>query len=230
MSPIRIILIGAPGAGKGTQANGIKKLYGIKHFSTGDLLRREVETGSEIGLRCDRIMKAGELVSDEIVLELVKNQLLSLGENSGWILDGFPRTLPQTRALNKLLSELKMSLTGVMHLHVSDDILLKRLLGRWVHPSSGRSYNVNFKATAPKEIKLDSEGKVIAAFDDVTGEPLMQRSDDKEEFIKTRLEKYHEYANSILSYYKDRNLLYTIESSNKDEAQESFKSILGPPQ
>jgi len=227
--PVRIILIGAPGAGKGTQADGLKKLYGIKHFSTGELLRKEVATGSDLGKRCDGIMRRGSLVCDDIMLALVKNELVSLGPERGWILDGFPRTLSQANALNKLLSELSLSLTGVMHLHVPDDILFKRLLGRWVQPGSGRTYNVNFAATAPNKVDHDSEGIVTAAFDDETGESLTQRSDDKEEFIKKRLEVYHQYADSIINFYKEQELLCTVESSNKEEALKSFISILGKP-
>ncbi|HRG63185.1 MAG TPA: adenylate kinase [Burkholderiales bacterium] len=180
-----IILLGAPGAGKGTQAKFITEKFNIPQISTGDMLRNAIKSGSELGLKAKEIMDKGQLVSDEIVIGLVKERILEPDCKNGYLFDGFPRTNAQAEALKSA----GITIDYVIEINVPDEAIISRLSGRRVHLSSGRTYHVEFNQ--PK----------ISGKDDVTGEDLIQRDDDKEETIKKRLEVYHAQTAVLSSYY-----------------------------
>lgn len=182
---MRLILLGAPGAGKGTQAAFIKQKYNIPQISTGDMLRAAVAAGTELGVAAKKVMDAGGLVSDDIIIGLVKDRLKQDDCKNGYLFDGFPRTTPQADAMK----EAGVAIDYVLEIDVPDSAIVERMSGRRIHPASGRSYHVKFNA--PK-----AEG-----VDDVTGEPLIQRDDDKEETVKHRLAVYHEQTEVLLGYY-----------------------------
>ena len=182
---MRIILLGGPGAGKGTQANFIKEKFNIPQISTGDMLRAAVKAGTPLGLEAKKIMDAGGLVSDDIILGLVKERIQQDDCANGFLLDGFPRTIPQAEAVKNQ----GIAIDSVVEIDVDDDEIIKRMSGRRVHPASGRTYHVAFNP--PKE-----EGK-----DDVSGEPLIQRDDDREETVRKRLTVYHEQTEPLIDYY-----------------------------
>ena len=183
---MRIILLGAPGAGKGTQAKFIMSSYAIPQISTGDMLRAAVKAESPLGLQVKDIMASGGLVSDDIIISLVKERITQEDCKNGFLFDGFPRTIPQAEALQAAGVEID----HVLEIHVDDEEIVKRLSGRRVHPDSGRIYHIVHNP--PKE-----EG-----VDDVTGEPLIQRDDDKEETVRKRLSVYHEQTEPLVEYYK----------------------------
>ncbi|MDE2427969.1 MAG: adenylate kinase [Burkholderiales bacterium] len=182
---MRLILLGAPGAGKGTQANFIKEKFNIPQISTGDMLRAAIAAGTTLGLEAKKVMDAGGLVSDDIIIGLVKDRLKQDDCKNGYLFDGFPRTTPQADAMK----EAGVNIDYVLEIDVPDEAIIDRMSGRRVHPGSGRSYHVKFN---PPKV----EGK-----DDVTGEELVQRPDDKEETVKKRLSVYHEQTEVLLSYY-----------------------------
>jgi adenylate kinase len=182
---MRIILLGGPGAGKGTQANYIKEKYGIPQISTGDMLRAAVKEGTPLGVEAKKIMDAGGLVSDDIILGLVKERIAQPDCANGFLFDGFPRTLPQAEAMKNE----GVKIDAVVEIDVDDDEIIRRMSGRRVHLASGRTYHVVFNP--PKE-----EGK-----DDETGEPLIQRDDDKEETVRQRLKVYHDQTEPLIDYY-----------------------------
>jgi len=182
---MRVILLGGPGAGKGTQANFIKDRFGIPQISTGDMLRAHVKAGSELGAAAKKIMDEGGLVSDEIIMGMVKERIKDDDCKAGYLFDGFPRTIPQADALK----EAGVPIDAVVEIDVPDEEIVKRMSGRRVHLASGRTYHVVFNP--PKE-----EGK-----DDETGEPLIQRDDDQEETVKARLKVYHDQTEPLISFY-----------------------------
>ncbi len=182
---MRIILLGAPGAGKGTQANYIKERYRIPQISTGDMLRAAVKAGTLLGLEAKKIMDAGELVSNDIMLGLIKERIAQPDCANGFLLDGFPRNLAQAQALN----DEGVEIDYVVEVAVEDEEIIKRLSGRRVHPASGRVYHVSFN---PPKL----EGR-----DDETGEDLIQRDDDREETVRKRLQVYHEQTEPLIEYY-----------------------------
>ncbi|GAA4348237.1 adenylate kinase [Kangiella taiwanensis] len=184
---MRIILLGAPGAGKGTQAQFIKEKYGIPQISTGDMLRAAVKAGTEMGLQAKKKMDAGELVSDDIIIGIVKERVKESDCENGYLLDGFPRTIPQADAMR----ENSIDVDYVVEIDVEHEEIVKRLSGRRVHPESGRVYHVTYNP--PKE-----EGK-----DDVTGEPLIQRDDDQEDTIRRRLAVYEDQTRPLVDYYSN---------------------------
>lgn len=184
---MRIILLGAPGAGKGTQAQFIKEKYDIPQISTGDMLRAAVKAGTEMGLQAKQKMDAGELVSDDIIIGIVKERVKEDDCKNGYLLDGFPRTIPQADAMR----EHNIDVDYVVEIDVDHEEIVKRLGGRRVHPDSGRVYHVTYNA--PKE----------AGKDDVTGEPLIQREDDKEATVRRRLAVYEEQTRPLVAYYSD---------------------------
>jgi len=184
---MRVILLGGPGAGKGTQANYIKEKYNIPQISTGDMLRAHVKSGSDLGVAAKKIMDEGGLVSDEIIMGMVKERITEDDCANGFLFDGFPRTIPQAEALK----EVGVQVDAVVEIDVSDDEIIRRMSGRRVHLSSGRTYHVTFNP--PKE-----EGK-----DDVTGEPLIQRDDDQEDTVKARLKIYHDQTEPLVAFYSD---------------------------
>jgi len=184
---MRLILLGGPGAGKGTQANYIKERYSIPQISTGDMLRAAVKAGTEMGLAAKKIMDAGGLVSDEIIIGLVKDRILEADCANGFLFDGFPRTIPQADAMKAA----GVPIDAVVEIDVPDEEIVKRMSGRRVHVASGRTYHVVFNPP-----KVDMK-------DDVTGEDLIQRDDDKEETVKKRLDIYHAQTEPLVKYYSD---------------------------
>ncbi|ANH66520.1 adenylate kinase [Mitsuaria sp. 7] len=182
---MRLILLGAPGAGKGTQASFICHKFGIPQISTGDMLRAAVKAGSELGVAAKKVMDAGGLVSDDIIIGLVKERITQPDCAKGFLFDGFPRTIPQADAMKNA----GVKLDFVLEIDVPDSAIIERISGRRVHTGSGRSYHVKFNA--PKV-----EGK-----DDVTGEDLILRDDDKEETVKKRLEVYQAQTRPLVDYY-----------------------------
>ena len=182
---MRLILLGPPGAGKGTQANFIKEKFAIPQISTGDMLRAAVKAGTPLGVEAKKVMDAGGLVSDDIIIGLVKDRLQQDDCSSGYMFDGFPRTIPQADALK----EAGVALDFVLEIDVPDEEIIERMSGRRVHVASGRTYHVKYN---PPKV----EGK-----DDVTGEPLIQRDDDAEETVRKRLEVYHSQTKPLVDYY-----------------------------
>ncbi len=182
---MRLILLGAPGAGKGTQANFIKEKYNIPQISTGDMLRAAIKAGTELGLAAKKVMDAGQLVSDDIIIGLVKERLKDADCANGYLFDGFPRTIAQADAMK----DSGVAIDYVLEIDVPDEMIVERMSGRRSHPASGRVYHVKFNP--PK-----AEG-----VDDVTGEPLVQRDDDHEETVKKRLAVYHNQTEVLLGYY-----------------------------
>ncbi len=183
---MRLILLGGPGAGKGTQANYIKEKYGIPQISTGDMLRAAVKAGTELGVKAKKVMDDGGLVSDDIIIGLVKERIQQPDCKKGFLFDGFPRTLPQADAMK----DAGVVIDAVVDIDVPDGEIIKRMSGRRVHLASGRTYHVVFNP--PK-----AEGK-----DDATGEDLIQRDDDKEDTVKKRLDVYHSQTEPLIGYYK----------------------------
>jgi len=182
---MRLILLGAPGAGKGTQANFIKEKYNIPQISTGDMLRAAIKAGSELGLAAKKVMDAGQLVSDDIIIGLVKERLKDEDCKNGYLFDGFPRTVAQADAMK----DSGVNIDYVLEIDVPDEMILERMTGRRSHPASGRVYHIKFNP--PK-----AEG-----IDDISGEPLVQREDDKEETVAKRLSVYHNQTEVLLGYY-----------------------------
>jgi adenylate kinase len=182
---MRLILLGAPGAGKGTQATFICQKYGIPQISTGDMLRAAVKAGTPLGLQADAIMKSGGLVSDDLIINLVKERLTQSDCVNGFLFDGFPRTIPQADAMKAA----GVALDYVVEIDVPFDAIIERMSGRRSHPASGRTYHVKFNP--PK----------VEGVDDVTGEPLIQRDDDKEETVKKRLDVYSAQTRPLVDYY-----------------------------
>ncbi|GEA49450.1 adenylate kinase [Vibrio inusitatus NBRC 102082] len=182
---MRIILLGAPGAGKGTQAQFIMEKYGIPQISTGDMLRAAIKAGTELGKKAKGVIDAGQLVSDDIILGLIKERIAQDDCEKGFLLDGFPRTIPQADGLK----EMGIDVDYVIEFDVADDVIVERMAGRRAHLPSGRTYHVVFNP--PKE-----EGK-----DDVTGEALVVRDDDKEETVRARLGVYHTQTAPLVQYY-----------------------------
>ena len=182
---MRLILLGPPGAGKGTQAGFIKERFGIPQISTGDMLRAAVKAGTPLGLAAKKVMDSGQLVSDDIIIGLVKERLKDSDCASGYLFDGFPRTIPQADAMK----DAGVKIDVVLEIAVPDGDIIERMSGRRVHVASGRTYHVRFNP--PK-----AEGK-----DDVTGEPLIQRDDDREDVVRKRLEVYHAQTSVLVQYY-----------------------------
>jgi adenylate kinase len=182
---MRLILLGAPGAGKGTQAGFIKEKFNIPQISTGDMLRAAVKAGTPLGISAKKIMDEGGLVSDDLIIGLVKDRLKDSDCEHGYLFDGFPRTIPQADAMK----EAGVAIDYVLEIDVPDESIVERMSGRRVHPASGRTYHVKFNP--PK-----AEGH-----DDTTGEELIQRDDDKVETVKKRLSVYHEQTEVLVGYY-----------------------------
>ena len=182
---MRLILLGAPGAGKGTQANFIKEKYSIPQISTGDMLRAAIKAGTELGLAAKKVMDTGGLVSDDIMIGLVKDRLKEDDTKNGYLFDGFPRTIAQADAMK----EAGIDVDYVLEFDVPDELIVERMSGRRSHPASGRVYHTKFNPP-----KVDN-------VDDITGEPLVQRDDDLEETVKKRLAVYHNQTEVLLGYY-----------------------------
>ncbi|HHJ37865.1 MAG: adenylate kinase [Methylothermaceae bacteria B42] len=213
---MKIMLLGAPGSGKGTQAQFICERYQIPQISTGDMLRAAVKAGTPLGRQAKAIMDAGELVPDDIILNLIKERISQPDCEKGFLLDGFPRTIAQAEGLEKM----GVTLDYVIEIDVPDEEIIKRLSGRRVHPGSGRVYHLLYNP--PKE---DCK-------DDLTGEPLIQRDDDKEETVRKRLEVYHQQTAPLIDFYrqkaeKGRVKFYSIPGlGSVEEIRERIFSIL----
>ena len=182
---MRLILLGAPGAGKGTPAKFIKEKYNIPQISTGDMLRAAIKAGTELGLAAKKVMDAGQLVSDDIIIGLVKERLKEADCANGYLFDGFPRTIAQADAMK----DSGVNIDYVLEIDVPDELIVERMTGRRTHQPSGRVYHVKFNPPRNEGV------------DDVTGEPLVQRDDDKEETVKKRLAVYHNQTEVLLGYY-----------------------------
>ncbi len=200
---MKIILLGPPGAGKGTQANFIKEKFNIPQISTGDMLRAAVSAGTELGLKAKEVMDAGGLVSDELILGLVKERISEDDCKNGYLFDGFPRTIAQANGM----AAMGIEVDYVVEIKVEDEPIIKRMSGRRAHLASGRTYHVEFN---PPKV----EGK-----DDVTGEDLVQRDDDKEETVKKRLDVYHKQTSPLINYY--------TEQSNHNGSKTKYISVNG---
>jgi len=183
---MRLILLGAPGAGKGTQAQFITEKYAIPQISTGDMLRAAVQAGTELGKAAKKIMDAGELVSDELIINLVKERIAEDDCANGFLFDGFPRTIPQAEALQAS----GVAIDGVVEIDVADAEIIKRMSGRRVHSGSGRTYHLVYNP--PK----------VAGKDDITGDELVQRPDDQEDTVRQRLQVYHQQTAPLIDFYK----------------------------
>ena len=183
---MRFILLGGPGAGKGTQSTFICKRYGIPQISTGDMLRGAISEGTPLGVAAKKVMDVGELVSDDLIVRLVKERITQDDCNAGFLFDGFPRTIAQADALKKD----GIHIDAVLEIAVDDDEIVKRISGRRAHLPSGRTYHIIYNT--PKKEGLD----------DITGEPLVQREDDKEETVRRRLAIYHDQTAPVIDYYK----------------------------
>ena len=201
---MRLILLGPPGAGKGTQAALIRDHFGIPQISTGDMLRAAVKAGTPLGVAAKKVMDAGQLVSDDIIVGLVKERLKHVDCRNGYLFDGFPRTIPQAEAMRQS----NVGLDFVLEIDVDQEEIIRRLSGRRVHPASGRNYHVSFNP--PK----------VPGKDDLTGEPLVQREDDREETIRKRLDVYEKQTRPLVDYYSKW-------ASQGDARAPSYRKISG---
>lgn len=214
---MRIILLGAPGAGKGTQAQFLMSKYGIPQISTGDMLRAAIKEGTELGLEAKKVMDAGQLVSDELIIGLVKERIAKEDCANGFLLDGFPRTIPQADAMK----EAGINVDHCLEFDVPDEVIVERMSGRRVHPGSGRVYHIVYNP--PK-----AEGK-----DDVSGEDLVIRPDDEPETVRKRLGIYHDQTKPLVDYYQAEaqagNTKFTTVDGTQpvDEVSEKLAVILG---
>ena len=202
---IHIILLGPPGCGKGTQAQKLIREFGFVQLSTGDMLRAAISKGTEIGMQAKSIIDKGELVSDELVIGIVRDRIFSTECECGYMLDGFPRTLAQAEKLDQILTDRNQKIDVVFRLCVPDDMAIRRIAGRRFHITSGRSYNLEFN---PPNI----EGR-----DDITGEKLVQREDDKEEIVQSRLNTYHELTEPLVRYYQKQGIIKAIDGAGSPE-------------
>ena len=215
---MKIMLLGPPGGGKGTQAKFIKKMLSIPQISTGDMLRENVKNDTYLGIEAKDYMNRGELVPDQVILNMMKSRLQLNDCTNGYILDGFPRTIPQAEGLEILLGEINQQLNLVILLNLKDNIIVERMGGRRVHPNSGRVYHIKYNP--PK----------ITNTDDVTGEELIIRKDDQEKTVRKRLEVYHNQTMPLVEYYKKKSLLKEVDANGsieniRDRIKSAIKNV-----
>ena len=207
---MNLVFLGPPGAGKGTIAKVAKEALGVPHISTGDLFRANIKNETELGKRVKEILASGGLVPDEITIKMVENRLSESDCENGYILDGFPRTIPQAEALSKM-----SNVEGVINFVLSEEEIIKRLSGRRMCPSTGRTYHILFNP--PK----------VEGLDDETGEPLIQRDDDKPEAIRHRLELYNEATAPLIDYYKAKDVVLDLICTNDPkETEDNFFALI----
>ncbi|CAA7260912.1 unnamed protein product [Cyclocybe aegerita] len=212
---LRTILVGPPGAGKGTQAPRIRDQFCVCHLATGDMLREQVQKKTPLGVEAKKIMDTGGLVSDDIMVGMIKDQLENNKDcKNGFVLDGFPRTVPQAQKLDGMLEARREKLDSVVQLLIDDQLLISRITGRLIHAPSGRTYHREFNP--PKKTGLD----------DVTGEKLIQRSDDNVEALTKRLKTYHSQTAPVVDYYKAKGLWHGVDAAQSPSVVwDSMRSI-----
>ncbi|XP_076621430.1 adenylate kinase 2 [Colletes latitarsis] len=208
---INAVLLGPPGSGKGTQAPLFKQRYCVCHLSTGDMLRTEITSGSAMGAELKKIMDEGKLVSDDVVVKMIDHNLNKPECKRGFLLDGFPRSVSQAQKLDDMLKKRKTKLDAVIEFGIDDNLLIKRITGRLTHPPSGRSYHEEF---APPKVPMK---------DDVTGEPLVKRSDDNADALKKRLTTYHTQTQPLVDYYALQGIHYYVNAAQS--SKNVFKDI-----
>ena len=213
--PVKIILLGPPGAGKGTQAKSISNKYSIPHISTGDIFRKNISENTPLGIEAKSYMDNGQLVPDEVTINMVKDRLQQEDCKQGYLLDGFPRTVSQAEALQDFLDSRNESLDTALLIEVPRDFILERMTGRRVCPSCGASYHIKFNPAANGKCEL-------------CGSDVVQRKDDTEETVKERLDVYEKQTQPLIDFYKDKNLLSTVDGTQAiNKVFESICKVLG---
>lgn len=212
---MRLIILGAPGAGKGTQAKILSERYQVPHISTGDIFRSNIKEGTPLGIEAKKYIDDGKLVPDSLTIEIVKERIAREDCKKGFVLDGFPRTIPQAEYLDKALAEMKVKLSTVLNLFVEDGEILKRLTARRVCPKCGSSYHLLYNPPASGDICKECSAKVI------------QRDDDTKETVLERLSTYHDQTEPLINYYRKKGLLITVVGQEEinDTTEEVFKAL-----
>lgn len=216
-----MILTGPPGAGKGSQAPKIVNKLTIPQLSTGDMLRAAVANKTEVGMKAKAAMDSGALVSDDIVIGIISDRIREIDCGWGFILDGFPRNVAQTKALDGMLAKNGEKVNSVVSLEIPDEKLEDRICGRWIHKPSGRSFHATYEPSMPKSLKAKPKGTKADStnmFDDETGEPLVQRSDDTPTALKNRLEKFHSETVPVLTHYEPLGIVSHVDASGSKSA------------
>lgn len=214
---MNIILLGPPGCGKGTQAKRLQDTRGMVQLSTGEMLRNEVESGSELGLQARDIIESGRLVSDEMIIGMIEKRIAEPDCQEGFILDGFPRTVPQAKALSKLLKDKDITVGSVVEFSVDDDAMVRRIIGRFACTFCGRGYHDEFQKPV-----------VEGVCDQCGGTDFMRRADDNEDTVRSRLKEYHRQTEPIIGYYRDLGLLVSVDGmADIDDVTKQLESIVG---
>ncbi|KAJ2724381.1 Adenylate kinase 2 [Coemansia sp. Benny D115] len=211
--PLRMLILGAPGAGKGTQSSRIRQSFAISTISSGDILRRNIAEKTPAGMRAQEAVARGELVSDDVIVELIRSELEAIGGRS-WLLDGFPRSIAQAQALDAMLTATGQPLNAVVNLVVPEHVILNRIIERYVHVPSGRVYNLTYNPPRTPGI------------DDVTGEPLEHRPDDNPESFRRRLQQYHSLTEPLLEYYGKSDILASFAGETSDAIYPQLQAFL----